>query len=135
MLTNKFIDLTGIEDHTVRELNIVLAAFVVKTHLGNVTVHVYQGACVPDGKSILTPLQLEANGCTVVDEACGLNGGEQPCAQSPDGFRFPLSVAHKLMCANMRPAPDSEWNTLPHTHLTSDNEWDPRIFDHDVDKD
>ena len=39
--TDKFIDLTGIEDHTVHELNIVHAACVAKTHLGNVILHVY----------------------------------------------------------------------------------------------
>ena len=31
--TDQFIDLTGIEDHTVRALNIVHAAFVAKSHL------------------------------------------------------------------------------------------------------
>ena len=133
--TNKCIDLTGIEDHTVRELNIVHAACVVKTHLGYVILHIYQGAYMPDGKSILAPLQLEANGCTVVDKARGLNGGEQPYVQSPDGYRFPLSMIHGLMYANVRPVLDSEWDTLPHVHLTSDSEWDPSIYDHDIDKD
>ena len=37
--TNKCIDLTGIEDHTVQELNIVHAACVAKTHLGVATLH------------------------------------------------------------------------------------------------
>ena len=37
--TSKFIDLTGIEDHTVRELNIVHAACVAKTHRGHVILH------------------------------------------------------------------------------------------------
>ena len=99
--TNKCIDLTGVEDHTVRELNIVHAACVAKTHLGNVISHVHQGAYMPDSKSILSPLQLESNGCTVVDKARGLNGGEQPYVQSPDGCRIPLSMAHGLMCAKI----------------------------------
>ena len=68
-----------------QELNIAHAACVAKTHLGVVTLHMHQGACMPDGKSILSPLQLESNGCTVVDKARGLNGGEQPYVQSPDG--------------------------------------------------
>ena len=53
--TDDFIDLTGIEDHTARELNLVHAAFVAKTHLREVIVHVYQGAYMPDGKSMLAP--------------------------------------------------------------------------------
>ena len=133
--TNKYIDLTGIEDHTVRELNIVHAACVAKTHLGVAILHTHQGAYMPDGKSILSPLQLESNGCTVVDKARGLNGGEQPYVQSPDGYRIPLSMVHGLMHAKVRPVLDSEWDSLPHVHLTADNEWDPRTFDHDVDKD
>ena len=63
--TDQFIDLTGIEDHTVRALNIVHAAFVAKSHLGYTIFHAYQGAYMPDGKSILSPLQLEANQGTV----------------------------------------------------------------------
>ena len=76
--TDRYIDLTGIEDHTVRELNVVEAAGVVHTHRGNVIVHVYQGAYMPDGKSILAPLQIEAFGGTVIDKAKGANHGQQP---------------------------------------------------------
>ena len=67
--TDDFIDLTGIEDHTVRKLNLVHAAFVAKTHLGEVIVHIYQGAYMPDGKSTLAPPQIEAHGGTVCDKA------------------------------------------------------------------
>ena len=133
--TDKCIDLTGIEDHTARELNIVHTACVVKTHLGDAILHIYQGAYMPDGKSIVSPLQLEAHGCTVVDKARGLNGGEQPYIQSPDGYHFPLSMAQGLLCAKVRPVLDSEWSTLNHAHLTSDKEWDPRLCDHGIDKD
>ena len=132
--TDKFIDLTGIEDHTVRELNIVHAACVAKTHLGNVILHVYQGAYMPDGKSILSPLQLEANGCIVNDKAKGLNEGIQPHVQTPDGHRFPLTMHHGLMYADVRPVQDNEWEQLPHVHLTADADWDPSIYDHGVDK-
>ena len=85
--SDKFIDLTGIEDHTVRQLNIVHAACVAKTHLGYVILHVYQGAYMPDGKSILSPVQLESNGATVLDKAKSTNGGEQPYIQSMDGHQ------------------------------------------------
>ena len=133
--TDDFIDLTGIEDHTVRELNLVHAAFVAKTHLGEVIVHVYQGAYMPDGKSILAPLQLEACGGTVCDKAKAANNGEQPCVQSYDGYRLPLSMRHGLMYTDIRPVRDSEHGLLPHVHLTSDNKWDPRVYDHEIDKD
>ena len=87
--TNKYIDLTGIEDHTVRELNIVNAACVAVSHLGPIILELGQGAHIPDAKSIISPLQLEAYGCTILDKARALNGGEQPYIQTPDGYRIP----------------------------------------------
>ena len=131
--TGRFIDLTGIEDHTVRELNIVEAAGVMKSHKGPVIVHIYQGAYMPDGKSILAPLQVEAYGGTVIDKARDANKGIQPYVQSKDGYRFPLAMRHGLMYIDVRPVRDDEWGELPHVHLTSDQDWDPGIYDHEVD--
>ena len=133
--TGQFIDLTGIEDHTVRALELVHAAFVTRTHLGDAICHVYQGAYMPDGKSILSPLQLEAYGGTVTDKAKAANNGEQPYVQSYDGHRFPLSMRQGLMYLDVRPVRDSEWGMLPHIHLTSDETWKPQVFDHEVDDD
>ena len=131
--TDRFIDLTGIEDHTVSQLNIAHAAFVAKTNQGYAIFHVYQGAYVPDGKSILSPLQLEANGCKITDKPPQSNNGEQPYVESPDGYRIPLSVCQGLVYADIRPVRESEWDSLPHVHLTSDAEWDPSVYDHEVD--
>ena len=39
------------------------------------------------------------------------------------------------MHTDIRPARDSEHGPLPHVHLTSDNKWDPRVYDHEMDKD
>ena len=128
--TDKFIDLTGIEDHTVRQLNIVQAAAVVKTHLGYAIAHVYQGASMPDGQSILSPIQMEAYGCTVLDSN---TNGKQPYIESPDGYRIPMSMRQGLLYIDMRPVLDSEWESLPHIHLTSDTPWEPSQFDHEVD--
>ena len=58
--TDQFIDLTGIQEHTVRELNLVHAACVARCHLGDVILHVYQGAYMPDKNpsSLRFPLRL-----------------------------------------------------------------------------
>ena len=50
---------------------------------------------MPDGKTILAPLQMEANGCIVNEKAMKITG-EQPYIQSPDGYRFPLYVKEGL---------------------------------------
>ena len=39
------------------------------------------------------------------------------------------------MCVDVRPVHDSEWGELPHVHLTSDTDWDPSEYDHEVDPD
>ena len=52
---------------------------------------------LPDAKSILSPLQMEACGCTVMDKAAGVNEGKQPYVQSPDGYHFPLKKRQGLM--------------------------------------
>ena len=133
--TNKYIDLTGIEDHTVRELNIVNAACVAVSHLGPIILEIGQGAHMPDAKSIISPLQLEAYGCVIVDKARALNGGEQPYIQTPDGYRIPLIMYQGLMYIDVRPVRDDEWATLPHSRITVTNEWEPRIYDHDIEED
>ena len=128
--TDKFIDLTGIEDHTVRKLNIVHTAAVVDTHLGKAIAHLYQAASMTDGQSILSPVQMEAHGCTVMDSN---TNGKQPFIQSPDGYRIPICMRQGLLYVDMRPVLDSEWESLPHIHLTSDTPWEPNRFDHEVD--
>ena len=128
--TDKFIDLMGIEDHTVRKLNIVHTAAVVDTHLGKAIAHLYQAASMTDGQSILSPVQMEAHGCTVMDSN---TNGKQPFIQSPDGYRIPICMRQGLLYVDMRPVLDSEWEKLLHIHLTSDTPWEPNKFDHEVD--
>ena len=130
--SDRTIDLTGLEDHTVGQLRIVHAACVMEAHNGPTIVHLPQQAHMPNGKSIWSALQLEAYGCVVQDKAKGLNGGEQPYIQSPDGYKFPLRIRQGLAYADCRPVQDDEWEKLPQTYMSSDNDWDPRVFDHEV---
>ena len=131
--TDRFIDLTGVDNHTVRQLNIVHAAYVIDSQLGPVIVHVPQAAFMPDAKSILSPLQLEAFGCTINDKASEHNHGEHPCVTSPDGYKFPCSIRHGLPYLDARPVRANEWNKYPSTYLTSDTHWDPKVHDRPID--
>ena len=85
--TDKYIDLRGTQDHTVRKLNLVHKAAVVNTHLGKAIMHLYQLAEMTDGQTILSPLQMEAHGCTVMDSN---TNGKQPYIQLPDGYCIPV---------------------------------------------
>ena len=85
------VDLTGFQEHTVCQLRLIHAAFVCESHLGPVICHLPQQAHMPDCKSVLSTIQMEANGCTIQDKPKKVSG-EQPYVESPDGYRFPLKV-------------------------------------------
>ena len=130
--TDRYIDMTGIKDHTVSNLNIVHAAFVTQSNQGPVICHLPESASMPGGKTILSTLQMEANGCVVVSTSARLNAGQQPYIRSPDGYYFPMSMSEGLSYLAIRPVRDEEWDTLPHTYLTKDTPWDPSQFDHAI---
>ena len=64
--TDRTINLSGIDDHSVRNLTIVSAGGVVRTQKGNVVMVVHQTADMTrDSKTILSCGQMEDYGCTV----------------------------------------------------------------------
>ena len=126
------IDLTGLKQHTVRSLPLIHAACVLESHLGPVITHWHQQAHMPDDKTVISALQLEAHGCKVHDKARKITG-EQPYVESPDRYKFPLNVRHGLPYLDARPVRDDEWEKLPHTTMTPETEWDPSIYDSEVD--
>ena len=69
------------------------------------------------------------------DKSKKANNGEQPYFQSHDGHKVPMSMRQGLMYIDVRPVRDSEWGELPRVHLTSDADWDPSEYDHEVDPD
>ena len=127
------IDLSGLDEHTVRELSIVHAACVIESQNGPVITHWPQQASMPDSKSVLSTVQMEAHGCIVNDKPMKVTG-EQPFIQSPDGYKFPLKTRQGLMYLDCRPVRDDEWEKMPHTYMCSDTPWDPRVYDGEVDK-
>ena len=126
------IDLTGLKQHTVRALPLIHAACVLQSHLGPVVAHWYQMAHMPDDKTVISALQLEAHGCKVHDKAKKITG-EQPYVESPDGYKFPLNVRCGLPYLDARPVRNDEWDKLPHVIMTADTEWDPSIYDGETD--
>ena len=128
----QMIDLSGLQEHTVRQLPLVHSACVIESHLGPVIAHFYQQAHMPDDKSVISSLHLEASGCIVEDKSMKITG-KQPYVQSPDGYRFPMSVRQGLTYLDARPVRDEEWEKLPHSDLTTMTEWDPSLYDGEID--
>ena len=57
--TTSTIDLSGIDDHTVRNLKVVKAGGVTRTPEGEVLLVVHQAAWMADGRTILSAGQME----------------------------------------------------------------------------
>ena len=98
------INLTGLHNHTINQLDIIHGAGVCEDlDTGPAILHVCQGAKMLEGKTILAPVQMEANGCIIHDRIMGLNSGEQPYIQTPEGLRIPMYTYQGLMYINVRP--------------------------------
>ena len=128
------IHLNGIDDHTVRDLSLIQAGAYVRTQAGPVILIVNQGAHMPDGKTILSPGQMEHFGWTIDDKSPALNGGTASIS-SIEGYKMPLTFRHGLAYLRLRPYTDEEWKSLPKVFATSPDEWDPRCLDTNVSDD
>ena len=130
--TDRYVDVSGIQDHTVGDLNIVEGTCVSRSTKGNCILHVPECAHMGDGRTIFSSLQFEHFGCKVVDVSPEANNGIQPHIISPDGHVFPLSIKQGLPILEIRPVLEAEWDILPHVYMTASGEWDPSKLDCDI---
>ena len=128
------IDLSGLDDHQVNKLRIAHSVALIKSTEGKCIGHWFQMAHMPNGKSILSTLQMEAYGCVVNDKPA-LISKEHPFIKSPCGKVFPLSTRQGLMYLDIKPPTDDDMEKYPHVYFTADEDWDPTRFDREVDKD
>lgn len=130
--TARTINLSGIDDHTVRNLTLVTAGGVVDTPQGEIILIIHQTADMTlDSRTILSAGQLEAFGCKVYEKS-PLVTQATPFLVTPGGYRVPMSIRKGLPYIRMRPFGEKDWNDLPHVAITSPAEWDPSILDSDV---
>lgn len=127
--TNRTIDLSGIDDHTVRNLAIVTAGGVVRTGQGEIIVILHQAADMTrDARTILSSGQMESFGCTVDDRSPHISS-EIPHIRTSEGYTIPIQFRKGLPFIKLRRFDDDDWATLPHVHITSPQEWDPAALD------
>ena len=130
--TTRTIDLSGVDDHTVRNLEIVTAGAVVRTQLGEVLLRLNQYAYMRDAKTIHSCVQMEWFKNTVSEKAPAISD-IPPCITTLEGYKIPIYIKHGLPYIRMRPYTDFERDNLTHVNLTSVEEWDPRIADYEID--
>jgi hypothetical protein len=130
--TDRSIDLSGIDDHIVRNLTLVTAGVVVATPQGDIVLIVHQIAdMTSDSHTILSAGQLEAFGCKVFEKSPHITQST-PYLVTPGGYRIPMSIRKGLPYIRMRPFGEKDWNDLPHVAITSPAEWNPAVLDADV---
>ena len=82
---------------------------------------------LPQGKSILSKLQVRDGGALVDDDPI-LLGGKQ-CIQTKEGYVIPIDFKNGLPYIKMEYPTDDDLKDLPHVILTSDVPWDPHRYD------
>lgn len=132
--TGQNIDLSGIDDHTVRNLKIAKMGGVTKSLRGDIIIIINQAAYMPEGRTILSTGQME-HYKTKVNEKSSRITGTTPSIVTLEGHEIPIAVKKGLPYVSLRPGTDEEWKTLPQVVLTSPHEWDPSILDCDVKED
>ena len=125
--TDRAVDINGIDNHQVRDLNIVTTGGVVTTQCGLTIAIFHQMAHSPLGRTIVSSLQLEHFKNKVDDRSIHVQG-EQSIRNI-----MPLSFHQGLPYLEIRPFSDVEYQNLPHVIMTSDAVWDPSIMDVDRD--
>jgi hypothetical protein len=127
--TQRTVDIRGIDNHQVTNIDIGTVGGVITTQKGSVIAIFQQYALLGKGHSIHSPCQLEWYKNDVNDKSI-LVGGLQRI-KTLDGYVIPLAIKDGLPRLDIRPYTDKEWDVLPHVFLTAENEWDPSVMDHD----
>ena len=129
--SSRKVDVAGLDNHTVNGLSIVTAAGLVQTNKGPMIMIMHQYAYMKDHKTIHCCVQLEHYKNKVYDKSVKY-GGKQ-CLMTLDGVIVPFAIRQGLTYLDIRPPTDEEYTTLPHIIMTSDEDWDPSVADHEYD--
>jgi hypothetical protein len=125
--TGQYVDVGGIDGHTVKDLELVTAAGLVDTNVGPRIVILNQYAYLGKGKTIHSSGQLEHFKHEVWDKSKKVGG--QQCIITPDGIVLPLAMRSGLPYLDMKVPTLQEIEDIPHIHLTADTPWDPCVLD------
>ncbi|EEC42961.1 predicted protein [Phaeodactylum tricornutum CCAP 1055/1] len=129
--TGRSATITGINDHTLSDLDIVTAAGYTESQNGPIILIMNQYAHLGQGKTIHSSAQLEHYRNHVEDRSRTVGGNQR--IVTLDDYIIPLHIRQGLAYMDMRRPTDKELATLPHVVLTSDVDWDPSVLDHEID--
>ena len=129
--TPRQINIVGIDDHELTDLNVDTAAALLDTKKGPIIGVFHEYAHLGKGRSIHAPGQMEWFNCQV-DDKSKLVGGAQSI-QTSEGYVIPLSVVSGLVYMHsMRVPTDHDLQNYPHVSFTSRDIWDTSVLDHGI---
>ena len=123
-------DVTGINDHEVKDVPLSLVAGVIETQTGSFVGLFHQYAYLGQGKSIHSANQLRNFGVKVCNKPKKFGGQQQ--VKTPCGKVIPLSIRQGLAYMDMRPPSKAELQELPQVMFTADEPWDPSCLDNEA---
>ena len=126
----RYIDFSGLNNHQVKDLEIVTAGGVAPPQCGPAIVILHQYALLGTGSTIYSCIQLESYKSIVNDKTIYHKGSQT--ITTIDGYIHLLDFIHGLPYIPLRPYTDEDWITLPHVIWTSDKNWNPTSIDHKV---
>ena len=130
--SDKTVDLSGLDDHSVRNLYLVAAGAVVRTQMGKMIIILHQAADMTRySKTMLSDGQLENFGCLVKDQSLWVSK-IIPNIVTVEGYRILVTIKKGLPYIQIRPFMDIDWNNLPHITITSPNELNPISLDSSI---
>ncbi|EEC43775.1 predicted protein [Phaeodactylum tricornutum CCAP 1055/1] len=129
--TGRSANITGINEHTLSNLDIVTAAGLVESQRGPIVVIMHQYAHLGKGKTIHSSAQLEHCHNCVQDRSRTVGGNQR--IVTLDDYIIPLNIRQGLPYMDMRAPTSHELHSLPHVVLTSDVDWDPSVLDNEID--
>ena len=132
-IAGTIVDITGIEDHQVRDVPLAVVAGVMRTNRGLVIGIFNNYAYIGKGRTIHSAPQIDHFGHDVNDKSIKVGGSQR--ITTKNGYIIPISVSNGLPYISMRPPTDKEMEALPHEIMTSPSAWDPSILDHEFDSD
>ena len=133
-ISDNSIDLSGIDEHTIRNLKLVKAGGVTKSSHGDIIIIIEQAAHMPDGKTIISCGQLEHFKVQVEEKSKAITG-RTPCITTLEGYKIPMATKRGLPYISLRPFTEEEGKTLVRVTLTSPAAWDPSVLDGKVSDD
>ena len=128
--TQRFVAITGLDNHRMANIPIRNVGSLCMSTCGPVICIWNEVAYTGQNQSIVSATQLEAYHNRVEDSSLLVGGGQR--ITNVDGYVFNLSIKQGLPYLKMRAYTTKEYNEFPHVIMTSDQVWDPSIFDNEI---